>query len=64
VLEVVEHLESARDRLVLLLTGEIGDRADAAVVVLEVRVVEASGLGSLSHGVLVGEIGGAARGPK
>ena len=50
VLEVVEHRQRPRDRLVLLRTREVGNRADAAVVVLVVRVVEASGLGSLSHG--------------
>ena len=50
VLEVVEHVQRARDRLVLLLARQVGDRADAAAVVLEARVVEASGLGSRSQG--------------
>ena len=54
VLEVVEHVERARDRLVLLSPVEVGNRADAAVVVLVAWVVEASGLGSLSHGVSQG----------
>ena len=50
VLEVVEHVQRARDGVVRLLAGQVGDGADAAGVVLVAWVVEASGLGSLSMG--------------
>src|SRR3954451_16991637 len=47
VLEVVEHVERSLDRPVARVAGQAGNRADAAVVVLEVGVVEARGLMSL-----------------
>jgi hypothetical protein len=43
---VVEDVEGARDGAVALLAAQAGDGADAASVVLEVRVIEARGLWS------------------
>src|SRR3954465_13577139 len=59
VLESVEDVERAFDGAVARVAGQAGNRADAAVVVLEVRVVEAHGLRSLK----TMHMGGPAVGP-
>ena len=56
VLEGVEDVKRARHDLVRRLAGQARDRADAARVVLERRVVESRGLGSLCGGLSGGGV--------
>jgi hypothetical protein len=62
VLEGVEHVERSFDGRVAGIAAQARDSADATVVVLEVRVVEARGLRSLESMHAVGTCGRAHEG--